>query len=132
MNSIVILLLALLTGLALAAAVLSFVVLFHAQATARSSQARSKEIEEQMESTLRTTEANMQALAAELHDLERQPALLAGPAAPRSGFNLGKRTQALRLHRQGESPEKIAASLELPRQEVELLLKVHRIVLSKV
>ena len=129
MNSLAILL-ALLTGLVMAAAVLSFVVLFHAQSSARASHTRSKEIEEQMETTLRVTEASLQTLAAELHELEQQPGLMANPATPRSGFNLGKRTQALRLNRRGESPEQIAASLELPLQEVELLLKVHRIVLS--
>jgi len=82
-----------------------------------------------METTLRVTEAGIQALATELHEL---PGVMTGSTAPRSGFNLGKRTQALRLHRQGESAEKIAASLELPRQEVELLLKVHRIVLKNI
>lgn len=85
-----------------------------------------------METTVRVTEASMQALASELHDLEQQPALMANPAAPRPGFNLGKRTQALRKHRLGESPQQIASSLELPLQEVELLLKVHRIALSHI
>jgi hypothetical protein len=129
MNSTVVLLLALLTGLVLAAIVLSFVVFFHAQSSARASHARSQEMETQMETTLRVTEAGMQALATEFHDL---PAAMAGSATPRSGFNLGKRTQALRMHRQGESPEQISASLELPRQEVELLLKVHRIAMKNV
>jgi hypothetical protein len=36
------------------------------------------------------------------------------------------------MHRHGEGAEQIAAALDLPRQEVELLLKVHRIVLSSV
>jgi hypothetical protein len=132
MNSLVILLLAVLTGLVLAAAGLSFVTLFHAQSMARASHARAREIEDQMETTLRVTEASVQALATELHDLEQQPGLLANPGAPRSGFNLGKRTQALRKHRLGEPPQQIASTLELPLQEVELLLKVHRIVLSKI
>ena len=47
-------------------------------------------------------------------------------------MDLTKRSQALRLHRQGEAPDRIAAALELPRQEVELLLKVHHIVLANV
>lgn len=131
MDSLAILL-AFLTGLVLAAAVLSFVVLFHGQSTARASRARAQEIEEQMETGLRVTEASMQALATELHDLEHGPVLTAGPATLRSGFNLGKRTQALRMHRQGESPERIAVTLQLPRQEVELLLKVHSIVLNNI
>jgi len=131
MNSLVILL-AVVTGLALAAAVLSFVVLFHAQSSSRANQVRCRQIEEQVECSLRAAEAGVQALAAELHDWERQPVLSASLPLPRSGFNLGKRTQALRLQRHGESPEQIAASLELPLQEVELLLKVHRIVLSNI
>jgi hypothetical protein len=36
------------------------------------------------------------------------------------------------MHRRGEGVEQIASALELPRQEVDLLLKVHRIVLSSV
>jgi hypothetical protein len=36
------------------------------------------------------------------------------------------------MHRRGEGAEQIAAELELPRQEVDLLLKVHRIILSNV
>jgi hypothetical protein len=132
MDSSVILMSALLTGLVLAAAGLSFVVLFHAQSSARASFARSREIEDQLETTQRVTEASMQALATELHDLGQQPGLMANPVNPRSGFNLGKRTQALRKYRLGESPQQIAISLELPLQEVELLLKVHRIVLSRV
>lgn len=73
------------------------------------------------------------ALAAQVHELQRTPAGSAlDPALPRPGLNLSKRSQALRLHRRGESAEKIATELQLPRQEVDLLLKVHRIVLSTV
>jgi cell division protein FtsB len=72
------------------------------------------------------------ALAAQLRDLQSHPYAPAPAGVPRSGFNLSKRSQALRLHRRGEAPEQIAASLELPRQEVDLLLKVHRIVIQNV
>jgi hypothetical protein len=51
-------------------------------------------------------------------------------AIPRAGLNLGKRTQVLRMHRNGDAPDRIAATLEVPLQEVDLLIKVHRIVLS--
>jgi hypothetical protein len=47
-------------------------------------------------------------------------------------MNLNRRSQALRLHRQGERPEQIASTLEVPRQEIELLIKVHQIVMSNV
>ena len=73
------------------------------------------------------------ALAAQVHELQRTPGGAAlDPALPRPGLNLSKRSQALRLHRRGESAEKIATELQVPRQEVDLLLKVHRIVLSTV
>lgn len=47
------------------------------------------------------------------------------PAATIS-MNLTRRHQVLRLARKGESAEAIAASLQTPLREVELLLKVHR------
>jgi hypothetical protein len=36
------------------------------------------------------------------------------------------------MHRQGEASDQIAEALALPRQEIDLLLKVHRIVVSNV
>ena len=41
-----------------------------------------------------------------------------------NGINLSKRVQALRMHRRGESVATIAAALQAPRSEIELLLKV--------
>ena len=84
------------------------------------------------EDTTRELRATVESLAAQVRELQRTPAAPADAAARRAGFNVTKRSQALRLHRQGESADQIAASLQLPRQEVELLLKVHRIVLSTV
>lgn len=49
----------------------------------------------------------------------------------RSGINLSRRSQALRLYRRGETPEQIASSLMVPTGEVRLLLKVHRLVLER-
>jgi len=75
----------------------------------------------------------LESLGARVQELERAPAPAAvAPAAPRAGMNLNKRSQVLRLHRQGERPEQIAATLEVPRQEVELLIKVHHIVMANV
>jgi hypothetical protein len=44
-----------------------------------------------------------------------------------ASMNLNKRGEALRLHRRGESAEHIAAALQVPRGEVNLLLKVQRL-----
>jgi hypothetical protein len=42
-----------------------------------------------------------------------------------AGLNLTKRAQALRMHRRGESVPTIAAALQSPHNEIDLLLKVH-------
>lgn len=74
------------------------------------------------------------AVESRVGQLEREIATLGNTAPPvqnplpGSGMNLSKRTQALRLIRHGEGPEHIAAALNLPRKEVELLLKVNQIV----
>jgi hypothetical protein len=39
-------------------------------------------------------------------------------------LNLTRRAQALRMQRRGESPATIAAALRLPRNEIDLLLKI--------
>ena len=44
--------------------------------------------------------------------------------APRSGFNLNRRVQAVRLLRRGEDVGHVAAALGVPRNEVELLSRV--------
>ena len=76
---------------------------------------------------LRTTVVTQ---AAHIEDLQRSPSPAPLPALPRAGMNLTKRSQVLRLHRNGDAPDRIAALLEVPQQEVDLLIKVHRIVLS--
>lgn len=72
----------------------------------------------------------LQALAQEFE--EERKAALDRAAGPKQGMNLSKRSQALRMHRLGESPDRIAAALGVSRREVELLLKVHRTVLETV
>jgi hypothetical protein len=64
-------------------------------------------------------------LRSRMRETEERAGVLVPPAPPRSGLNLNKRTQVIRMSRRGEQVEKIAASLNLPRREVELLLKVH-------
>jgi len=71
-------------------------------------------------------------LAARLEDAERRSATLAAPAQPPSGLNLNRRSQAIRMFRRGERPEQIAAALAIPLAEVQLLLKVHRILTAEI
>ena len=85
-----------------------------------------------LESALGEARSAFQRLESDLREVERQTGMLVAPAPARSGLNLSKRTQVLRMHRAGESSAAIATSLGLPRGEVELLIKVHSMVLEQV
>ncbi len=75
--------------------------------------------------------AQVAELNARVLDTEERTGVLVAPIPPRSGLNLNKRSQVIRMSRRGEQAEKIAASLNLPQREVELLLKVYgRVVYS--
>jgi hypothetical protein len=64
-------------------------------------------------------------LSSRMRDAEERTGVLVPPVPPKSGLNLNKRSQVIRMSRRGEQPEKIAVSLNLPRREVDLLLKVY-------
>jgi len=87
---------------------------------------------QKLESALQEAHLAMVGLEHDLREVERQTGMLVAPAPARSGLNLSKRTQVLRMHRAGQDSRGIATSLGLPRAEVDLLIKVHRIVLDKV
>ena len=89
---------------------------------------RSKQREAAQASAARELKTRVAELSARLLETEERTGVLVPPAAPPSGLNLNKRSQAIRMSRRGEQPEKIAASLNLPRREVELLVKVSRTV----
>src|SRR6202022_4478279 len=46
-----------------------------------------------------------------------------------SGLNTTLRSKVLKMHRMGQSMDQIADSLRVPKGEVDLLIKVHRIVM---
>jgi len=85
-----------------------------------------------LEAALGQARLAVAALETDLREVERQTGMLVAPAPTRSGLNLSKRTQVLRLHRRGLDSAGIAATLALPRAEVELLLKIHRLVLQQI
>ena len=70
-------------------------------------------------------------LAASLREMEEASGALVPPPPARSGLNFTVRSQVLRRHRLGEEPPAIATSMGLPLTEVNLLLKVNRLVLEK-
>lgn len=62
---------------------------------------------------------------------EPEPEPVYAPTFPRSGFNLNKRIQVMRLLRRGEDVAHIAEALGVPRCEVELLIRVQRILATR-
>jgi hypothetical protein len=111
--------------IAAAAAVLALLQRLNFRALERHLLARQAEAEQ----ALATLRRELGKLTEDLDGLEQAAASTPGPA-PRAGMNLSKRAHALRMHRRGEGLEQIAAALSVPRQEVELLLKVHRILVA--
>jgi hypothetical protein len=69
---------------------------------------------------------------ARLREAEERAASPGTPLPPRRSVNLSKRSQVIRLSRRGEPVETIAATLDLPRREVELLLKVHQLSVASI
>lgn len=67
----------------------------------------------------------LDAMNTRLHEAEQRANLAPAPVPARRSVNISKRSQVIRLSRRGEPAETIAATLGLPRREVELLLKVH-------
>ncbi len=124
---------------ALAGAALCTAAMFIARTQHRNALERAEagwiEREAKSQSALAELSQRVDSLAAELRDFIQQAPQAGGvprSGGPRIGLNLTKRAQALRMHRRGDPPEQIAALLEVPFQEVDLLLKVQRIVLTNI
>ena len=123
---------AILAGLVLAAVALSFFALLRTRAAARAARQQGQALEDGLSArfsgSCEELRARVDALAGQLEEVRRGTLLV--PSAPRAGFNLSKRSQALRMYRHGEPPDRIADTLEVSPQEIDLLLKVHRIVIK--
>ena len=122
--------LALACAFALAGIALSSFVLLNLRTTVRGMAEESARQRETFQSEIAALRTRIDELAA--HEVrERQEAIsAAGPVRP--GLNLNKRASALRMHRRGDAPRQIAATLDIPLQEVDLLLKVHQIVMQNI
>lgn len=75
---------------------------------------------ETLASQVREMESSVGSLQEKLTDIAGRPT----PGSP--AMNLNRRVQVLRMHRRGESLETIAAALNTPRNEVDLLIRVHK------
>jgi hypothetical protein len=119
-------------GLVLAGVAISLLSLWRAQTLFRGAPRTRVDKEPADAVAIEVLRQELQALQQQVQESRYYTPPAVTPPAPRSGLNLDKRSQALRLHRRGESPAHIAAMLELPLQEVDLLIKVHRIVLRSI
>jgi hypothetical protein len=120
-----------LSAVTLAAIALAAFALFDGRMRVHAAEARLAAHGAEFESDIAALRAAHEALAAQWKEMPQQVFHLP-TTGPRPNLNLGKRSQALRMHRRGDTPEQIAAALEIPLQELELLLKVHRIVISTI
>ncbi len=82
------------------------------------------------DSSVQELKAQVENLSLRLRDAEERAGMTALPPAPKASLNLNKRTQVIRMSRRGEPAENIAAYLSIPRREVELLLKIHGLILK--
>jgi hypothetical protein len=123
--------LALLCGLALASAALSFLALVRTRLLACAAERRTRAQTGQLGKAVEAVEKAVESLSEEVRELRLHSAAASPDGTPKPGLNLSKRSQALRMHRRGEPAEQIAATLAVSRQEVDLLLKVHRIVMTR-
>jgi hypothetical protein len=113
----------------LAAGLALTVVLFVAVKTdLNSAENRARRRTEALESVVVELQARLETMNAELNSRDAVASL---PSPFTSSLNLSKRAQAVRMSRRGESPEHIAAALSVPLKEVELLLKIHSLIIAR-
>ena len=79
---------------------------------------------------LRAIQIQLDDLRARARETEEKLEGAPQSVATKAAWNGNRRTQVIRLSRRGETAPNIAASLGIPRQEVELLLKVYGLALS--
>lgn len=118
---------ALQSGLLTAGLVLCFYLFFSLKRETRQTELRFEKQRQAHEACLEELRRAIEEARSEFRRFEKEADVRIEPPPAVSGLNIGRRRQALRLHRRGESPRQIAAALSLPRSEVELLLKVEKL-----
>ncbi|HSW50527.1 MAG TPA: hypothetical protein VLH09_10145 [Bryobacteraceae bacterium] len=114
-------------GLQAAGLALCLHLFLSAKQEARRGDRRAAEHRRKVDGALQSVEQAVEQIRSGLAEVSELATKLVEPPPAASGLNLTKRSQALRMHRRGESPEHIAAALAMPLGEVELLLKVEQI-----
>lgn len=117
-------------GLTAVGLVLCLFLFVSVKAEIRAGGHRARKIEKELRAELDRLRAGNAELAGALKQVEEQSGTLVAPP-PRTGLNLSHRSQVLRRHRLGEDAVRIAGALGLPRNEVDLLIKVNRIIIDQ-
>jgi len=115
-------------ALVLAALAVSFLAIVRATHMGCALREQNQELAKEFDGALQQVRSRLDGLGEQLEEARRAAAQV--PGAPRAGFNLSKRSEALRMYRRGEPPDRIATTLDISPQEVDLLLKVHRKVIK--
>jgi hypothetical protein len=120
---------------AVSALMVSLFAIWRTRAMVDAAERRIKTANEKSEALMRRWRDSRESISvpdrdAAQRDLPREVVPVAAAGQPKSSLNINKRSQVLRMQRRGNTPEQIAIALEVPLQEVDLLLKVQRIVLG--
>ena len=113
-------------GLQAAGLALCLYLFLSAKREARRAERRAAESRQEVDRALDSIQQSIAQVRSGLMEVNELSRKLVEPPPAASGLNLTKRSQALRMHRRGESPGHIAAALLMPQGEVELLLKVEQ------
>jgi hypothetical protein len=96
---------------------------------------RAGQMEKKMQAETARLSAEIVELKSQILELEQADhsigsnAVSSLPAAPGNSVNSTLRSKVLKMHRLGQSPDRIAGALRVPKGEVDLLVKVHKIVM---
>lgn len=124
--------LTLLPFLLLAASLIGVVVLFYGLSK-RFAKLRSRleKCEARIDAESSQLANGINAIRGRVDDLEegRPAADTTVSVASGSGVNSALRSKVLKMHRLGQTSDKISDTLRVPRGEIDLLIKVHRIVM---
>ncbi|MGA2183741.1 MAG: hypothetical protein ABSH47_11985 [Bryobacteraceae bacterium] len=113
----------------LAAGLIACIVLFLSLKVELRRQSGASSGRNQMEETVDGLSAAFEQVRARLEEAMQPPAVSSVWSGSPS-INLNRRGQVLRLFRRGDTPRQIAATLGIRQGEVDLIIKVHRMVLS--
>jgi len=122
--------LTLLPYLLLTASLILFLGLLHGlNQTVRKLRGRVGKCEARIQAEMAQFVNAMAAMKLRIEELEAEPQSIGIPNAGGNGLNTTLRSKVLKMHRLGQPADRIADTLNVPKGEVDLLVKVHQVVM---